>query len=83
MRSQDENDIVRVSLVLVVCGILDKDNVPGAQTERSGAARPVRLPLGRETHRPPYFLFPDLDSAGPFSAVEGVCLWVRSFSHSR
>jgi hypothetical protein len=38
LRSQDENNIVRISLMESVCGILVTDNVMGAQTKRSGAA---------------------------------------------
>jgi hypothetical protein len=51
LRNQDENNIVRISIVGVVCVILVTDNAVGAQTERQGDAGPV-IP-----HRLPFFRF--------------------------
>jgi hypothetical protein len=42
-----------------VCARLDKDSAAGAQTERRGDARPVRLLLGGEMHRPLYWYLAD------------------------
>jgi hypothetical protein len=55
LRSQLENNIVHISILESVCGIMDEDNPAGAQTERRGDAGPVRLLLGGETRRPTLF----------------------------
>ena len=48
LRSQDENNIVRISLVVAVRGIMVRVNVVGAQTERPGVAQAGEALLGGE-----------------------------------
>src|SRR5215831_16662800 len=78
VRRQDENNIVRISLVESVCGILVTDNAVGAQTERSGAAGPVSAWLGGATSPATSFHLQRLGSVRSIGAVEGVCVLVWS-----
>lgn len=54
LRSQLENNIVRISILESVYGIRDEDNAAGAQPERRGDAGQAELQLGGETRRPPF-----------------------------